>query len=312
MSSTSLNAYVIVATKGRAAVVFELLTWLQKQTLKPAHVVVVGSEGKDVAGLDQHPSVLEGKATIKVATHAGSSHQRNVGVDVAKSFGLLGPTPSFAAFMDDDFRPDNTWLEAAEKKFRAQPDVVGITGHVLADGAQGTPLETSDAVIYLSGQKAPEPHWASGTTDRRMDSLFGCNMAFRDTAIRQCEFDEALPLYGWQEDQDYSSQASRVGANIYTPDCRGVHLGSKSGRTSGLRFGYSQIANPLYLIKKGTMSKRKAYKFIARHLVANVAKSIGSFRYPNVDYPGRLRGNVRALLDLASGRCDPRRILEFV
>ncbi|MGH6648079.1 glycosyltransferase family 2 protein [Aquabacterium sp.] len=312
MSQTSLNAYVIIATKGRAAVVHELLTWLQNQTLAPTHVVVVGSEARDVTNLDQHPSVLEGKATVKVATHAGSSHQRNVGVEVAKQFGLLGEVPSFAVFMDDDFRPDGTWLEAAQKKFQSQPDVVGITGHVLADGAQGTPLDTPDALVYLRGQKPPEPHWASGATDRPMESLFGCNMAFRDTAIRQCEFDEALPLYGWQEDQDYSSQASRWGRNIYTPDCRGVHLGSKSGRTSGLRFGYSQIANPLYLIKKGTMSKRKAYKFIARHLAANTVKSIGRFRYPNVDYPGRLRGNVRALLDLASGRCDPRRILEFV
>lgn len=305
-----LNAYIIIATKGRAAITFELLTWLQRQTLPATHVVVVGSEAKDVTDLDQHPCVLAGLATIKIARQAGSSHQRNVGVDVARQFGLLGEVPSFAVFMDDDFRPDKTWLEAAERNFRSQPDLVGLTGHVLADGAQGTPLDTEDARVYLRGQKPPEPHWASGDTPRPMDSLFGCNMAFRDTAIRQCEFDEALPLYGWQEDQDYTSQASRIGRNIYTPDCRGVHLGSKSGRTSGLRFGYSQIANPLYLIKKGTMSKRKAYKFIARHLVANTVKSLG--RYPTVDYPGRLRGNVRALVDLASGRCDPRRILEFV
>lgn len=310
MDTPSLNAYIIIATKGRAAITFELLTWLESQTLPATHVVVVGSEARDVTDLDTHRSVLAGKASVVVAKHAGSSHQRNVGVDVAKKFGLLGDAPSFAVFMDDDFRPAKTWLEAAQKTFQAQPDVVGITGHVLADGAQGTPLTTDDARVYLSGRKPPEPHWASGAVQRPMESLFGCNMAFRDTAVRQCVFDEALPLYGWQEDQDYSSQASRLGRNIYSPDCIGVHLGSKSGRTSGLRFGYSQIANPLYLIKKGTMSRRKAYKFIAKHLAANTVKSL--LRHPTVDYPGRLKGNVRALTDLVRGRCDPRRILEFV
>ena len=36
---------------------------------------------------------------------------------------------------------------------------------------------------------------------------------------------------------------------------RGVHLGNKRGRVSGLRFGYSQIANPIYLLQKGTPDK---------------------------------------------------------
>ena len=310
MNANSLIPYIIIATKGRAAVVFELLTWLQNQTLSAAHIVVVGAEAKDVTDLDKHPLTLSGAATIKLAQRAGLPHQRNVGIAVAKTFGLGGDVPSFAVFLDDDFRPENHWLEAAQRHFLAHPDIVGITGHVLADGAQGTPLSQAEAIAYISGQKPPEKHWASGPVERPMASLFGCNMAFRDSVIRQCEFDETLPLYGWQEDQDYTGQASRIGRNVYIPDCKGVHLGSASGRISGLRFGYSQIANPMYLIKKGTMPKGKAYKFIARHLVANTVKSI--LPSPLVDYPGRLKGNMRALRDLAFGRCDPRRILEFV
>jgi hypothetical protein len=91
-------------------------------------------------------------------------------------------------------------------------------------------------------------------------------MAFTDTVIRQTRFDVNLPLYGWQEDRDYTDMALRLGRVIYFPDCRGVHLGVKSGRTGGGKLGYSQIANPVYLMKKGTMGYKIGLKFIGRAL----------------------------------------------
>ena len=42
-TAPSLNAYIIIATKGRAAITFELLTWLQRQTLPATLVVAVGT-----------------------------------------------------------------------------------------------------------------------------------------------------------------------------------------------------------------------------------------------------------------------------
>jgi hypothetical protein len=305
-----MNAYVIIATKGRAPDVFELLTWLQQQTLPAAHVLIIGADDSDIAGLDAHPMTKTGQASIHAAHRAGLTIQRNAGLALLKQLSGIDSKPSFVAFFDDDFRPATDWLQAAQQHFSNHPDVVGISGHVLADGVHGLPLTSIDAQAYISGQRAPEPHWASGDTEHHLDSLYGCNMAFRDTVIRQCQFDEALPFYGWQEDQDYTGQAARFGRTVYIPQCKGVHLGSKSGRTSGLRFGYSQIANPLYLIRKGTMPKRKAYKFIAKHLIANTLKSL--INHPQVDYPGRLKGNVRAVIDLLSGRCDPRRVIDLV
>ena len=38
---------------------------------------------------------------------------------------------------------------------------------------------------YLAGRRPPERHWASGTTVRRLHSLYGCNMVFRDVVVRQ-------------------------------------------------------------------------------------------------------------------------------
>jgi GT2 family glycosyltransferase len=304
-----MNAYVIVATKGRAPDVYELLSWLKKQTVEPTHVYVAGASQDDVKGLNQHPFCQNGRVTIMVTQAAGSCLQRNAAIKDARARGWLASDDSCGVFFDDDYRPDVRWIERAVGHFKQHPEVVGLTGHVLADGAHGSPLTSADAQAYISGARPPEKHWASGADIRHTEAVYGCNMAFRANALREILFDEALPLYGWQEDQDFTTQAARMGSVIYLPTCKGVHLGAKSGRTSGVRFGYSQIANPLYLIRKGTMPKPKAYRFILRHLAANTIKSLGN--YPLVDYPGRLRGNFRALLDILARRCDPRRVVDL-
>jgi hypothetical protein len=136
-------------------------------------------------------------------------------------------------------------------------------------------------------------------------------MAFRVDPIRlnSIIFDENLPLYGWLEDIDFSGQLTHHGLIVKTKSLRGVHLGIKLGRTSGVRFGYSQIANPIYLTRKGTMSRKHARTIMSRNIAANFIRSL----YPEkwIDRRGRLKGNVLALIDFAVGRSSPRRILEL-
>jgi succinoglycan biosynthesis transport protein ExoP len=86
-----------------------------------------------------------------------------------------------------------------------------------------------------------------------------------------------------------------------------VHLGTKSGRQSGLRLGYSQIANPVYLVRKGSFAWCRAIRQIARNVAMNIAFSWRP--EPYVDRRGRLRGNVIAIKDLARGQLHPLRIL---
>ena len=88
-----------------------------------------------------------------------------------------------------------------------------------------------------------------------------------------------------------------------------MHLGTKTGRSRGVPLGYSQIANPLYLARKGTMDRRRAYYMMSRNIVANVVKSARPETW--VDRRGRLRGNLVALADLAGGRLSPGRILDL-
>jgi hypothetical protein len=134
-------------------------------------------------------------------------------------------------------------------------------------------------------------------------------MAFRSPVVAACRFDEALALYAWQEDCDYSGQARRFGKTMIIPLCEGVHQGVKSARISGLRMGYSQIANPIRIAFRRNMSAFRAARFVFKALAANLVRSAQGRRDP--DYAGRLKGNGLALADMVRFRLDTRRILEL-
>ncbi|PLZ03575.1 glycosyl transferase family 2 [Burkholderia sp. WAC0059] len=325
-----MKKIVVVATRARAAETGVLFDLLLDQDERPDAVYAVGVDPADLRGLDAHPLCAAVPVRLLLADRAGSTVQRNWGIeaalgdveraaadvaadevaDAAAADAAAPREPWFVAFFDDDFRPHRAWLRQCAAVFGADPGIVGLTGRVLADGVKSRGLSEAEAARYLAGECAPQPHWASGDARREIESAYGCNMAFVGRAVRGLRFDESLPLYGWQEDQDYTSRARRLGQMVYEPACRGVHLGVKKGRTSGVRFGYSQIVNPLFLVKKNTMARRKACVFIVRHLLSNVAHSVR--RDPVFDYRGRLRGNLIAIADCLRGANHPGRILELV
>lgn len=304
-----MDAFVIVATKGRPREARELLDWLDEQTLQPRAIVVVGVETDDVEGVEEHHHARDGVLRVLLTHVPGLCIQRNAGLDYLSRSPAFARDEFFVVFFDDDFRPARDWLERCHEVLMAQREIAALTGKLLADGANQAALTSSLARSYIEGKTAPLKHWASGEQQRHVTSLYGCNMAYRDRVVRHCRFDENLPLYGWQEDQDFTSQAKAFGLTVYEPSCRGVHLGSRSGRVSGVRFGYSQIANPWYLIRKGTMSSRKGVRFVLRHLAANSTRTF--IPSPRADYAGRLKGNLLAILDLMRGRCHPRRAADL-
>lgn len=305
-----MKAFVIIATKGRAKETYVLLDYLAKQTLAASFIYLVGSEQKDVAGLERHPLFAAGKIAILLST-AGLTIQRNTGlVALAPVVRELPPQDWFVTFFDDDFRPAPNWLENAAKALQQDSTVVGITGNVLADGVNTEfGIAELDARQYIDGKKPAQTHWSSAAQTKLLDGLYGCNMSYRGTVAGVERFDEHLPMYGWQEDWDYSSRAREFGSLILEPSCKGVHLGVSSGRTSGVRFGYSQISNPIFLLKKGSMSWSKASLLMSKNIVSNVVKTLLMVRIK--DFPGRLRGNFLAFLHLFTGKLDPLHVLKI-
>ncbi|AEA60678.1 Glycosyl transferase family protein [Burkholderia gladioli] len=307
-----MKKYVIVATKGRADECRELLSLLAGQSAPLDAVYVVGAEPPDVEGLQAHPLASRTRLTVCLSPAQGLTRQRNHGVERLLAdidTDAPGAQDWFVVFFDDDYRPAADWAACCEQVFAENREIVALTGRVLADGIMGAGLTEQQARDYLCGAIPPASHWASGDTQREMQSVYGCNMAIAGRAMRSFRFDENLPLYAWQEDRDFTGLIKRIGKVVYDPRCVGVHLGTKRGRTSGIRMGYSQIANPLYLYRKGTMSRRVALRFIVRNVLANVLKSL--LRIPFVDYPGRLHGNVIGFWDVVRGKIHPLRVLQI-
>lgn len=287
-----------IATSRRPAILKQSLDLIAAQSLRPDLVVICPTEPDDIAPESLSPSPYP---ICVVSAPAGLPKQRNAILAAATGMDAL-------IFIDDDFFLDRTYVAHAKALLENNPDVVLATGTLIEDGIHGPGLDPEDAARKLADHAHRVP--ASGALMPHY-GVYGCNMVVRLHAVRQLgvRFDERLPLYAWQEDIDFSRQLAPAGLIVKTPTLCGIHLGSKRGRTSGLKLGYSQIANPVYLMQKGTMSVGFASKVMGKNLIANLVRSLNP--EPYIDRWGRCRGNWLAVFDMARGRIDPARILEI-
>ncbi|MCO6405602.1 glycosyltransferase family 2 protein [Aurantimonas endophytica] len=289
---TSLRLCVAIATAGRPEVLADTLEHLSGQSRMPDQVLVCPAQASDV---DLHRvSSLPFDVQI-VAGGRGLPLQRNALIAASDA--------DIMVFIDDDFLLAPDFLQEAEALMRGNPDVVVATGHVLADGilTQGLDFEEAVRIIDAAGPNR-------GGEWHRTYNAYGCNMIVRLQAVRDhsVKFDERLPLYAWQEDLDFSRQLAVYGEIVRSPRLRGVHLGTKrSGRSPGRRLGYSQVVNPVYLARKGTMAWSRCFRQIGRNITANCARAIRPESW--VDRRGRLLGNLIGLFDLLRGVCEPER-----
>ena len=167
---------VVIATLGRPAVVTGTLRHIiENQSLKPSTVIVSCVSSADAGEAAHLPGVQI------VTGRPGLAAQRNAALAV------LPDDTDAVVFFDDDFVADSGWLAAAAKVFQDEQDVVAFTGDVLADGIKGPGLSFEEAEAIISDKHQPQS-WS------RIEpySPYGCNMAFRMSAIGTLRFDERL------------------------------------------------------------------------------------------------------------------------
>jgi GT2 family glycosyltransferase len=294
-----LRLVVIIATAGRKEILNRLLAHLESQVRPPDEVIV---SAPDEAHID--PYQPKRFPVSYVLGKLGLTAQRNQALE-----GALARS-DVITFFDDDFLPADDYLERLEAAFEDYADCAVIMGHAVHDGAKTAGFVFDDGLAKL---RAAEMHTASKARNApeiaEHVGAYGCNMSVRAEHVGSIRFDERLVLYGWQEDIDFTSQLRRRGRVISLSTLIGVHLGVKSGRVSGLRFGYSQLVNPVYLIRKGTVPTSFGLELMARNVVANLVRSM--WPEPHVDRRGRLKGNLLALYHLMQGRIEPEHILKL-
>lgn len=286
---------VIIPTLGRREVLKQTLEHLSLQTRTPDKVIVSATCADDVCDFNVPGIMVE-----TIFGSKGSCSQRNRALDCALR------SSDVITFLDDDFLADPNYFKGLEAAFIAHPDWSVIGGRIIADGASSEGISFAEGVRILN-DFAKHPPREPSVIDH--PGAYGCNMSVRAANVGHVRFDERLPLYGWQEDIDFTAQLKRFGRVVSTNAIYGVHLGVKSGRVSGLRFGYSQITNPIYLLRKGTVPPAFALGLLSRNFLANI---MGSIRpEPWVDRRGRLKGNLLAIRHVIAGRVEPEYILDL-
>lgn len=287
---------IIIASTGRPREILQWKDHLQRQTRLPDLFCIAVSGPDDLPVLDDWPlqcDVIISPKGLPIQRNAGLAHA----IDRA----------DIVAFFDDDYVPSRTAVADIVALFHANDDLIAASGHLLLDGIGGAGLSYATALAEVDAYDRcpPPPVWLRA----HPGGLYGCNMVYRSRAIGDVRFDEQLPLYGWLEDVDFGCALVGRGLIAYTNAFAGVHQGIKHGRTSGVKLGYSQVANPIYLWRKGTLRRTAMLRFIARHAAKNLARSW--FPEPWIDRAGRLKGNVLALRDLLRGRLHPTNILDL-
>ncbi|MBL4767575.1 MAG: glycosyltransferase family 2 protein [Rhodobacteraceae bacterium] len=295
--NASYRIVVGIPTVGRAGILESTVKAITNQTYMPDLVLISVADQQDAVGLDKLSlpfpvRILIGKKGLTV--------QRNRIIDELHQADLI-------LFLDDDFLMAPDYIEQMVNVFENHPSIVLATGKVLADGIKGPGYDHATGLIKLAeGLTVP--------VDLTLESAhtgYGCNTAIRANTIlkHKLRYDEALPLYGWLEDVDFSNRLAPYGRFVCPGGMRGVHLGTKTGRTPGRYLGYSQIANPIYLVRKGTISRKRARDLMLRNIASNLRGTL--LPRPWADYRGRLWGNLTAIWEVLCRRDRPDRILDL-
>lgn len=288
--SNKSKVCLIFATRGRAELLGQVVAFVGTQTIKPDLIIVSCVSDEDAGNVASQAGVRVVKG------RPGLTAQRNTALNhVPDGFDVV-------IFVDDDFLMHRNWIAEILKAFDSDPSIACITGTILADGINGPGYSFAQGRDILTGtDDVPERLVAVST-----GGPYGCNMAFRARSIAGLRFDERLVLYGWQEDRDFGGQIWRLGGRVVRINTAlGVHLGTKGGRVSGRRLGYSQVINPLYLARKKTMPLRDALDHVLRNVASNTVRSLAPESW--VDRRGRLNGNLIGFWDFLRGRLTPER-----
>lgn len=290
-----MSVAVIICTVDRPDALRRVLLSVHGQTLQAEQVVICLPDASKLPG-----DIADDSRNLIVDGVKGLTRQRNLAVDAVPR------DIDHIAFFDDDALPRADYLERATAILNASPEVVGVTGEVVRDGAKER-VELTETEMMA----ALEESWQSesvGSMD--VKSLYGCNMVVRANVVRQARFDERLPLYAWLEDLDFSRRSMAKGRLVKDCGVVTVHQGSNSGgRRQHRRLGYSQMSNPIYLWRKGSLTPQDLVPLVGKPLLANLKGSVvGSERHERRE---RLAGMGLALADVARGRLTPERMSDL-
>jgi succinoglycan biosynthesis protein ExoA len=230
----SITLSVVICTKDRSELLATCLQSLQSQTRRPEEIVVVDASAtpaRDVT--DSLARNIRGCRVALIRSVPGLPRQRNLGTRAT--------TGSVVVYLDDDVVLEPGYLAAVARAFEddRSRQIGGVGGAQVPDPTPREPflrrlacrlflLDTyGRGVVKRSG--CPD-HVFSPRSTMEVESLSGCNMAYRREVLDALSFDERLDGYALGEDLQFSYRVSRRWKLVLTPEARLDHRHAGGGR----------------------------------------------------------------------------------
>jgi GT2 family glycosyltransferase len=288
-----LKTTVVICSANRPDVLAETVeSVLYGQSVPPVEIIVsVFNQTHVTEETRARPGVR-----VVLSGVQGTCAQRNAAAKVVQ-------TP-YTLFLDDDVELAANFIESMQRLLDHDTDAVAATGFLVIDGARADAgLDRSVARSYAMNYVRQHANY---------DHREGQNIFVRSQVFEKVLFDENLPLYGWLEDLDFATNILRYGRIIMNTETCWAHIGTPGGRTTGLRFGYSQVVNPLYLWRKNGKPglSRVIFGHWLRYLAYNYRRELIKHPGDRSDRSGRFTGNLIALRHVLAGKVDPTYILQ--
>jgi glycosyltransferase involved in cell wall biosynthesis len=284
----------IIATKNRLDALRMSIPLILKQDVLPGRLIVIDAS-------DDHDSIktevcqiserLGFENTIVAKSDASNlARQRNMGLQFVEAPVVMFP--------DDDSMWHAGFATHVLKIYEA--DVRRQVGGVSGVGVPAPPPElaqlTYKKTAFASAKGALQRHRndiedrlfphpfgliaAATWTDKidvvddinsiRVPHITGFRMSFRTEAVRQVGFDETLGYalgYAYHEDLDVSLRLERLGyALVSAEGAKVCHYSFPGKRGKGYKYGFSVIANCVYICRKTINRDTQIYPFLERYL----------------------------------------------
>lgn len=285
-TESSRIAYVI-ATANRREILEETIQFILSGTVVPAQIIVVGAKQED---LPRNPPAC---VTCHVGC-CGLTQQRNLGVSA------LSDNVDIAALIDDDVFVHEAYSENMLSIFDQNPNTTLVMGHILQNGD----ISLSDArKLILEHQVSAKDRGRYVVTTTTWGGVYGANMVMRKSFLDHTKFDERLVLYALMEDVDIGTQARKSGDVGYYFGAPCVHLRTPGGRISAKKLGFSEVMNPVYLARKGSVPWGVVIiRRMIRQPLVNLARTI---LHQDREKLERFKGNMIALFFVLRGKIQP-------
>ena len=295
----------VIATKNRLDALRMSIPLILKQDVLPGRLIVVdASDDHDAVKIElgELSKRLGFNSTIVAKSDASNlPRQRNIGLQLVEAPVVMLP--------DDDSMWYNGFATNVLKIYEA--DVRRQVGGVSGVGVPALPSElpqptykkstfasTKEALqLYrnnIENRLFPHPFGliaATTWTDKidvvdnvnsmRIPHITGFRMSFRTEAVRQVGFDETLGYalgYAYHEDFDMSLRIERLGyALVSAEGAKVCHHSFPGRRGKGYDYGFSVIANTVYICKKTINRDTQIYPFLERYLKYKLSLYGGRF-----------------------------------